>query len=111
MKLAVDVYAATKGFPREEVFGLSSQMRRAAVSIPSNIAEGYGRDTEKVFALFVKQARGSLYELETQIELSRSPGMLNPKQSDQIPADADEIGRMLHGLTCKLRGVTLTPIR
>ncbi|HEY6446639.1 MAG TPA: four helix bundle protein [Acidobacteriaceae bacterium] len=111
MKLAIEIYAVTKAFPKEELFGLTSQLRRAAVSIPSNIAEGYGRDTEKVFALFVNQARGSLYEVETQIELCRSLGLLNPRQSDQVLANAAEIGRMMHGLIRKLRASSLTASR
>ncbi len=74
MALARNVYALTEAFPKREVFGLTSQIRRAAVSIPSNIAEGRGRTTEKSFALFLSQARGSLYELETQMELAGELG-------------------------------------
>ncbi len=70
MQLARTVYRVTQAFPREEVFGLTSQLRRTAVSVPSNIAEGQGRLTDKVFLHYLSQARGSLYEMETQIQLS-----------------------------------------
>lgn len=65
MLLAEEVYAATRDFPKDELFGLVGQLRRAAVSIPSNIAEGHGRASDKNFALFLTQARGSLCELQT----------------------------------------------
>jgi four helix bundle protein len=71
MDLARNVYALTNSFPGSETFGLTSQFRRAAVSVPSNIAEGRGRLTDKSFAVFLAQARGSLYELETQIAPGR----------------------------------------
>jgi four helix bundle protein len=109
MRLAEEVYAVTREFPREELFGLSGQLRRAAVSIPSNIAEGHGRDTDKAFALFLTHARGSLCELETQIELARNLHLLNPEQSDHLQANAAEIGKMLNGLLRTLR--TTRPIR
>jgi four helix bundle protein len=102
MALARMVYALTEGFPRREAFGLTSQIRRAAVSIPSNIAEGRGRTTDKSFALFLTQARGSLYELETQIELAGDLGFASRDQAAAVVAEAAEISRMIHGLLARL---------
>jgi four helix bundle protein len=103
MRLAEAVYLRTREFPIEERFGLTSQMCRAAVSIPSNIAEGQGRDSDRSFALFLSQARGTLFELETQIDLARNLGLLDAEQAKALLADAAEIGRMLHGLRAVLR--------
>ncbi len=103
MRLVEVVYTATRPFPKEELFGLASQMRRAAVSIPSNIAEGQGRDSDKSFALFLSQARGSLYELETQTELARNLGMLSLQQAQGLLAETAEINRMLNALRSALR--------
>lgn len=69
MRLVKDVYRVTRNFPREEVYGLTNQLRRAAVSVPSNLAEGHGRLSRKEFRQFIGCARGSLLELETQLEL------------------------------------------
>lgn len=103
MPLAEEIYAATGSFPKEELFGLANQMRRAAVSVPSNIAEGQGRDSAKSFAQFISQARGSLYKLETQIELARNLTMIPQKHSEALLSEAAEIGRMLYGLRSTLR--------
>lgn len=83
MDLVVKVYEITREFPKSEQFGLASQLQRSAVSIPSNIAEGSGRGTKKDFAHFLDQARGSLFEVITQLEISRS---LNFGNSDEIKA-------------------------
>jgi len=103
MRLAEEIYSVTRAFPKEEMFGLASQMRRAAVSVPSNIAEGQGRDSEKSFALFLSQARGSLHELETQLELARNLGMISQETAARLLEAASEITRMLHGLRSALR--------
>lgn len=102
MTLARDVYAATEGFPKSELFGLSSQIRRAAVSVPSNIAEGRGRMTDKSFALFLSQARGSLYELQTQIELAGNLGFMERVRGEALIAEAAEISSMIHALLATL---------
>ena len=78
-------------------------MKLATVSVPSNIAEGQGRDSEKSFVHFVNQPSGSLYELETQLELARNLGMVPAKGAEQLLAEAAEIERMLHGLRTTLR--------
>jgi four helix bundle protein len=103
MKLVKDVYQASASFPREEVFGLTSQLRRAAVSVPSNIAEGHGRRTTGEYRLFVSHSRGSLCELETQIMISRELGYLQNVQTNALLASTAEIGRMLNALLARLK--------
>ena len=96
--LAKKVYALTKDFPKEEIFGLTSQIRRAATSIPANIAEGKGRGTQKDFGHFLVQARGSLFEVETFAELASDLGYLSAADQKDLQENCDEIGRMLNGL-------------
>ena len=96
MDLAQDVYRASGSFPREEMYGLTSQLRRCAISIPSNIAEGQGRMTKKDFKLFLGHARGSLLELETQVILAEKLGYL--KSSSSLLNKGDEVKRILNGL-------------
>src|ERR1700674_2377427 len=84
MKLVISVYQQTRGFPNEERYGLTSQMRRAAVSIPSNIAEGKGRSTDRNRALFFCHARGSLVELETQILIGQRLTYMNDQGADSL---------------------------
>lgn len=103
MALARDIYRLTETFPKREIFGLTSQIRRAAISVPSNIPEGRGRLTHRSFVVFLSQARGSLYELETQIELAGDLGFTTRKQADAIVGQAAEISRMLHGLIARMR--------
>lgn len=103
MALARNVYSLTEGFPKSELFGLSSQIRRAAVSVPSNIAEGRGRMTDKSFAVFLSQARGSLYELQTQVELAGDLGFVDKKGSEEVMTEASEIASMIHALLATLR--------
>jgi four helix bundle protein len=98
MQLVVDVYCATKAFPREETYGLISQMRRAAVSIPSNIAEGKGRYSRKELSQFLLNARGSLLELETQIEIARPLSYLADKDAGDLTRRSSEVGRLLNGM-------------
>ena len=99
MDLVVHLYTATATFPPEERFGLVAQMRRAAVSVPSNIAEGQGRRTsDDEFVRFLKIARGSLAELETQVELSIRLNFLETPQASALQSSADEVGRLLSGL-------------
>ena len=103
VELTLAVYKLTQGFPREESYGLTSQLRRAAVSIPSNIAEGYGRGTRRDYSHFLTIARGSNLELQTQLLIA---GKLQFASEEAI-ADAerlsDEIGRMLAALLLKLQ--------
>jgi four helix bundle protein len=98
MALVKDVYLCTQDFPKSELYGLTSQLRRAAVSIPSNIAEGQGRFSKGEFKQFLGHARGSLLELETQILIAQQLGYL-PVERMQILLDrAAEAGRILNGL-------------
>ena len=93
--LAVRVYGVTEGFPKSEVYGLTSQMRRAAVSVASNIAEGYGR-SEAELARFLTIARGSLAEIETQMEIARRIGYLADDAYLQLAAETNILGRQLN---------------
>ena len=98
MDLATRCYEATREFPREELYGLTLQIRKAASSIPSNIAEGKARGGDKEFQYFLRVARGSLAELETLLEISHRTGLLHPELLASLMSLADEIGRMLWGL-------------
>ncbi|HFD39750.1 MAG TPA: four helix bundle protein [Anaerolineae bacterium] len=98
MDLTVSVYAATRQFPTEEKFGITSQMRRAASSIPANIAEGQARNTTGEFLQSLGIARGSLAELETFVVLSQRLGHLNKPDSRSLLSACAEINKMLNGL-------------
>ncbi|WP_298155467.1 four helix bundle protein [Flavobacterium sp.] len=104
-QLALDVYKEVKVFPKEEMFGLSSQMKRAAISIPMNIAEGCGRKTDKDFCRFLIIAFGSANELEYQIILSTDLTFIERQQSLPLLAQIEEIKKMLNGLITKLNHV------
>ena len=103
MQMAVLVYRLTDGFPRAETYGLASQMRRAAVSIPSNIAEGHGRLGTNEYRQFLGIARGSNFELQTQIEIARSLGKGNPKLLDETEGLSHEVGKMIFGILEKIK--------
>lgn len=92
------IYRMTKCFPRDEAYGLTAQLRRAAVSIASNIAEGQGRMTTGEFRHFVGQARGSALEVETQLIIAERLGYVDKAAVAPAFQDCDEIKRMLHGL-------------
>lgn len=92
------VYTATRHFPSDERFGLTNQMRRAAVSISSNIAEGSARVSRKDFARFVEIATGSLFEVISQAYIGRNQGFLTEEQFETLYVSAEEQGRMLSGL-------------
>ena len=100
MNLAETVYRLTMDFPEEERFGLVAQLKRAAVSIPSNIAEGKGRNSDKEFKQFLYIARGSLFELRTQLELARRLGFVDSNQ--KIKNQIVEVQSMLNTLLNKL---------
>ena len=97
-RLVSAIYLATKAFPKEEMYGLTNQLRRAAVSVPSNIAEGHRRGTPKEFKQFLIIARGSLAEIETQLTLSQDIEYLDEPTTTNLIKEVDEIGKMLNGL-------------
>jgi four helix bundle protein len=98
MNLVESVYRATKDFPNTEIYGLTSQVRRAAVSIPSNIAEGQGRNSTRDFLYFLSVAQGSLMEVETQISIAQRLGYIEERSETEILAATAEVGRLLNGL-------------
>jgi len=101
--LAKEVYAVTSKYPKEELFGLTNQTRRAAVSVPSNIAEGKGRGTAKDFINFLNIARGSLYELKTQIKLALEFGYLETEVHNELSSKIDVLIHKLKGLILAVR--------
>jgi four helix bundle protein len=100
MTLVTQVYGVTESFPREELYGLTSQIRRAAVSVPSNIAEGQARPTRGEFRQFLGHAKGSLAELETQLLIAENLGFF--REPNNLSSQVAEVGRMLSGLMTSL---------
>jgi four helix bundle protein len=96
--LAVLVYKATNQFPKEETYSLTSQVRRAVVSIPANIAEGKGRRLPREFIQFLGNSRGSSLELDTRLEIALRLGDLTPHQHSNIQSQVQEVGRLIHDL-------------
>jgi four helix bundle protein len=105
-QLVLQVYAATKAFPPAEMYGLSNQMRRASVSVPSNIAEGCGRGSDKEFAQFTQVALGSISELEYQTLLAKDLGYMSLNTYNELTAQISEVKRMLIGLRKKLKATS-----
>ena len=101
MDLCETIYRQTEDFPRNEAYGLTQQVRRAAVSVPSNIAEGWGRGCLGDYVRFLRTARGSLFELETQVQLARRMGLLPEQQAKMLLRDSDECSRILQGIDCE----------
>jgi len=102
MALAKQIYQMTQAFPSEEKFGIVSQMRRAAVSVPSNIAEGQARNTTGEFVQFLSHAEGSLAELDTQVRLSVTLGFCRQPDGESVSASITELQKMLKSLRGKL---------
>jgi four helix bundle protein len=98
MELTVAVYRLTRGFPREELFGLTSQIRRAAVSVPSNIAEGHGRLTSGEYRQFLGIARGSNFEVQTYLEIARALKLGDSAQLDVAEGLSHDVGKMILGI-------------
>lgn len=98
MALVTHIYRASRAFPKDEVYGLTSQLRRSAVSVPSNLAEGHGRTSRADFHRFIAQARGSLLEVETQLEIARNLGYLSGPVAADLISKASQVGRIINGL-------------
>ncbi len=104
MTLVEGCYRFSSEFPREEQFGLTSQLRRAAVSVPANIAEGYGRDSRGSYVSFLRNAQGSLKEVETHLIIAQRLNFGASSISERLLSQCDEIGRMLRSLIRSLQG-------
>lgn len=98
MRLTREIYGATRQWPKEETYGLTSQIRRAAISVPANIAEGQARLGTREFIQFLGMARGSLAEVETLLLLSNDLGYTTPDDAESLLSNCAEIGRLLNGL-------------
>jgi len=96
--MVTEIYRATRSFPREETYGLTSQLRRSAVSVASNITEGQGRNSRPEFRHFLGVARGSLLEMETQIVIATNLGYLSRDAENRLSLSSGEVSRLLHGL-------------
>ena len=103
MRLVTDTYKMTESFPKSEIFGLTSQLKRAVVSVPSNIAEGQGRDSVKEFIYHLSVAYGSLMEAETQIQIAANLAYVEQSIVDKLISQTAEVCRMLNGLTRSLK--------
>jgi len=103
MALVLEIYRSTAKFPRGEMFGLTSQLRRTAVSVASNIAEGEGRSSDRELSQFLAVARGSVFEIETQIAIASGLGLVAEPQSQELLKRCGEVGRLLNGLIRSVR--------
>ena len=103
IQFVTEVYRSTESFPKAELFALTNQLRRAVVSVPSNISEGQGRNSPKEFAHHLSFAYGSLMEAETQLQIAANLGYIGQTEVDRLLDDAAEIGRMINGLSRSVR--------
>ena len=103
MALAETCYLLTKRFPKDELFGMTSQIRRAATLVPANIAEGYGRDSTGEYIQFLRVSQGSLKELETHLALSSRVGLIADSETKSVLEECDRLGKMLHRLIRSLQ--------
>ncbi len=111
VSLVTDIYVASQQFPREEIYGLTTQLRRAAVSIASNIAEGQGRLSQREFRQFLGQARGSLMEVETQLVIASNLRYLAPEQLDKLLETSGRVKQMLYKLIQSISEAPITAPR
>jgi len=109
--MVTEIYRATQSFPRQETYGLTSQVRRSAVSVASNIAEGQGRLSRREFHHFLGMARGSLLEMETQVVIAENLGYLSQADVRKLADASGEVSRLLHGLMQALQKIEPQPSR
>jgi four helix bundle protein len=98
IQLVTDIYALTKTFPSDERYGMVSQLNRAVISVPSNIAEGWGRELSKNYLQFLRVSQGSLMEVETMILISKNLGYINETNFKELNKKIEEVGKILQGL-------------
>ena len=110
MELVIETYRLTESFPAKETYGLTNQIRRAVVSVPSNIAEGAARQTRKEFVNFLHMAQGSLSELDTQVEIARRLGYLQEKDWETLDKEAERIDKMISGLIRQQKSAHTSPL-
>ncbi|EJL67023.1 four helix bundle protein [Flavobacterium sp. CF136] len=103
MALITKIYFSTNNFPKEEIFGLTSQIRRSSISIPSNITEGSGRESDKDFLRFLNISTGSLFEMQTQLEIAKNITYLNQEEFNNLYEDNREVERMLVAFIKKIK--------
>lgn len=103
MALVTTCYSTTNNFPKEEIFGLTSQIRRCSISIPSNISEGFGRNTNKDYYRFLTIALGSLFEFQTQIEIAYNLNYISEEIFNQLYEDSRELERMMSSFMNKIK--------
>jgi len=110
MELVIETYRLTESFPAKETYGLTNQIRRAVVSVPSNMAEGAARQTRKEFVNFLHMAQGSLSELDTQVEIARRVGYLDEKDWETLDIEAERIDKMISGLIRQQTSTHTSPL-
>ncbi len=101
--LVIHIYKITREFPKEELYGLVDQMKRSAVSVPSNIAEGFGRHSDNDFIRFMNISRGSLFELQTQLEISLRLDFVKPEEYENLMQLTVEVDKILNALISKIK--------
>lgn len=106
ISLVTKIYKSTRNFPKEEIFGLTSQIKRSSISIPSNIAEGSGRESNKDFLRFLYISLGSLFEMQTQLEIAKNIEYLIEEEFNNLYEDSREIERMLVSLIKKIKDIS-----
>ncbi|MFH1160048.1 MAG: four helix bundle protein [bacterium] len=102
VELVKQVYKITSGFPKSELYGMTSQIRRAAISFPANIAEGWGRESSKNYIQFLRNSRGSLFELDTLLIITQELSYISTDQSNNIRKEINELGKMLNSIIQKI---------